>query len=89
MRNGSQLLNIRHIQLGIAQRLCINGPCLVVDQRAQSFKVVRVNKLHRDAQLRQHVVEQVICPPIKRSGRDNLLTCRGERGYDQRLRRLP
>ena len=89
VRNGGQLLNVHHIQLGIAQRLGIDRPRLVVDRRAQPVEVVRIHKLHRDAQLGQRVVEEVVSAAVERGGGDNLVARRGQRGQRQRLRRLP
>ena len=44
-------LDVGDVELGIAQRLGVDGAGLVVDGGAQAVEVVGVDKPHRDAQL--------------------------------------
>ena len=59
-----------------------------VDGRAQAVEVVGIDEPHRDAQLRQRVVEQVVGAAVERSGGDDLVARRGQRDDGERLRRL-
>ena len=88
MGNLRQLLDVGDVELGIAQRLGVNGSGLVVDQPAQTVEVVGVDKLHLDAQPRQRVVEQIVGAAVKRRGGDDLVARRGQRRDRQRLGRL-
>ena len=83
-----QLLDIHHVQLRVAQRLSVDGARILSDRRRNPVEVVRVHKLHLDAQPRQRVVEEVVRAAIERSRGHYLVTGRGQRRRDQRLRSL-
>ena len=83
-----ELLDVGDVELGIAQRLGVDGAGLVVDGGAQAVEVVGVDKLHLDAQPRQRVVEEIVGAAVERGGGDDLVAGRGQRGDGERLRRL-
>ena len=88
VRNGGKLFDVDNVELGVAERLGIDGAGLVVDRRAQAVEVVRVDKADHDAQPRQRVVEEVVGSAVERGRGDDLVACRGQRGDGERLRRL-
>ena len=66
--DGGELLDVDDVQLGIAQRLGIDGLGLRVDGFAQAVEVVGVDKPHGDAQPRKGVVEEVVSAAVERGG---------------------
>src|SRR5208337_544923 len=61
-----QLLDIHDVELRVAQALGINGLGLGSDRGAQPVKVVGIHKLHRNAELGQRVVKQIVGAAIER-----------------------
>ena len=84
-----QRLDVRDIQLGVAQGLGVNGPRLVVDQRAQPVEVVRVDEFDGNSPLGKGVVKEVVGSAIERGGGDDLFPSRGQRRQSQGFSRLP
>src|SRR6266568_2783742 len=85
MSNGCQFFNIHDVELGIAERLGVYRPRLLIDRGAQTVEVVGIDKPHRNAQSWQGVVEEVICSAVQRRRRNNLIARSRQRGDNQRL----
>jgi hypothetical protein len=88
MRDGGELLNIGHVQLGVAQTFGVDGAGLRVDCSAQAIEVICIHKAHRDAEARQCVVEQVVSAAVERGGGDDLVAGAGQCGEGKGLRGL-
>ena len=66
MGNLRQLFDVDNVELWIADRLGVDGPCLVVDRGAQARFIFSVDKFYRDAKLWQRIVEEVVGTAIER-----------------------
>ena len=86
--DGGELLDVGHVELGIAERLGVDGAGLVVDGGANAVEVVGVDEADVDAQPRQRVVEQVVGAAVERCGGDDLVAGGGQGGDGQGFRRL-
>ena len=80
VRDGGELLDVGDVELGIAERLGVDGACLGVDGGAQAVEVVGIDKAHGDAEARQRVVEEVVGAAVERGGGDDLVARGGQRG---------
>ena len=88
VRDGGERLDVDNVELGIAERLGVDGAGLVVDGGAQAVEIVGIDEADSDAEARQRVVEEVVGAAIERSGGDDLIAGRGQGGDGERLRRL-
>ena len=88
MGNGGELFDVGNVELGIAERLGVDGAGLGVDGGAQAVEVVGIDKAHGDAEARQRVVEQVVGAAIERRGGDDLVAGRRQGGDGEGLCRL-
>ena len=66
-------LEVRHVELGIADRFDINGARFRRDGLAERLRVARVHELHRAAQLREGVMEKLVRAAVKIVARDNFI----------------
>ena len=66
-------LEIRHVQLRIADGLDVDRPGLVVDRLPVRFRIARIDELHLAAQPRERVVEQLVGPAVEVVARHDLV----------------
>ncbi len=71
--DAGELLDVGDVELGIAERLGVDGAGLAVDGGAQAVEVVGVDEADGDAQARQRVVEEVVGAAVERGGGDDLV----------------
>ena len=80
---------VGHVEPGIADRLDEEEPGAVIDGLPYRIQVVNVHELRGDSPLRQRVGEEVVGPPVKRLGGDQVVSRPGEVEDGEGLRGLP
>ena len=85
MGDGGELLDVDDVELGIAQRLGVEGAGFGVDGGAQAGEVVRIHKAHLDSLLGQGVMEEVVGASVERCGGDDLVARAGQGLDGERL----
>ena len=83
--DGGELLDVGHVELGIAQRLGVERAGFGVDGGAQAGEVVGIDEAHGDALLGQRVVEEVVGASVERCGGDDLVAGAGQGLDGERL----
>ncbi|CAI7977538.1 hypothetical protein FRAHR75_360018 [Frankia sp. Hr75.2] len=90
VRDGRDALGVEDVPARVADRLAVEGARLGAYRGPPGVKVVRVvDERHRDAELGQRVVEQVVGAAVEVRGADDVVAGLGQVEDRQRLRRLP
>jgi hypothetical protein len=81
-------LEVRHVQLRIADGLDVDRPGLFVDRLPERFRIARIDELHRAPQLRERVVEQLVGAAVEVVARHDLVAQARDRQQGVGDRRL-
>ncbi len=87
--DGGERLEVRDVELRVADGLHVERLCAAVDPGAEVRRVVAVHESHVDAEARQRDLELVVGAPVEGAGGDDVVARGRDGGDGQELRRLP
>lgn len=79
VRDGRNGLEVRHVELGVADRLGVYRPRPRRDRPPHGVRIPRVDEADRASELGEGMMEEVVRPPVEVVGRDDLVAEAGDR----------
>ena len=73
MGDGGYGLEIRHVELGVADALQVEGPGAGTDSGAEVLRIAGVDEADGDAELGERVAEEIVGPSVEAGGADDLV----------------
>ena len=79
---------VRHVELGVANALHVEGLGVLIDRLPEGFGIVAFHQLDPNAQARQRHLELVVGAAIEIAGGDNVIPRLGQGAEGEKLGRL-